>query len=680
MPSETLSTTPANPAPSKLHVVMFSGGSGTHSITQTLAAHPQISLRIVINAYDDGHSTGRLRRFIPSMLGPSDVRKNFSRLMPSEESGQRALKALSDFRLPVGISSADALSLIARITSGEDQLLPTPLCTLFAQLNLIQSRRLVSFLATFTSYFHQQAALNRHFDFTDCALGNLFFAGCYLESGEDFNRAIAAFSLFHDVDPKILLNVTLGENLFLVAEKEDGSILRNEADIVAAQSTDAKIAKLYLLDASIYLPEVESASVPPAEGWPAFLSSHHIQPAPNQAALDALAHADVVIYGPGTQHSSLLPSYLTGGIGEAIAANRDADKIFVANIHRDFDIPADDINDLARKFLDAHRRNGAQPGIEWDQVVSHFFVQADTAGDDNRAKYIPFDASKFIFPLRTVRLRDWEAQEGRHSGGFVLDEVRQIVQGRIDINLDRLQHMVSIIIPVLNEERTIEQVLREIVALDFQSLGLSKEIIVVDGASTDRSFEIAQSVRSVKVLRLDSQKGRGAALRMGIDAARGNLIAFFPGDNEYRTDDLISMVSSLTQSRFRAVFGSRAVKCTNLSGELHSIYKNQVALYLASKYGGMLLSILTLLLYNRYITDALSSVKAFDTDLLRSLKLVCDGRDLDTEIIAKLAIRLEYVLEIPVDYAPRTRSAGKKITVFDGLQCIWSLLRSRFSN
>ena len=66
-------------------MVLFSGGSGTQSITEAFLKHPQISLTILINAYDDGHSTGRLRRFIPGMLGPSDVRKNINRLMPQSD-------------------------------------------------------------------------------------------------------------------------------------------------------------------------------------------------------------------------------------------------------------------------------------------------------------------------------------------------------------------------------------------------------------------------------------------------------------------------------------------------------------------------------------------------------------------------------------------------------------------
>src|ERR1700736_5909885 len=89
---------------SKINVVLFSGGSGTQSITEALLRHSQISLRILINAYDDGHSTGRLRKFIPGMLGPSDVRKNLNRLMSTAERSQRALRTISDYRLPVGIS------------------------------------------------------------------------------------------------------------------------------------------------------------------------------------------------------------------------------------------------------------------------------------------------------------------------------------------------------------------------------------------------------------------------------------------------------------------------------------------------------------------------------------------------------------------------------------------------
>src|SRR5882762_370472 len=111
----------------RINVVLFSGGSGTHSIAEALLRHHQISLRILINAYDDGHSTGRLRRFIPGMLGPSDVRKNINRLMPARERSQQSLKTISDHRLPVGVSRDDALLTIQHVLAGRYQALPKQL-------------------------------------------------------------------------------------------------------------------------------------------------------------------------------------------------------------------------------------------------------------------------------------------------------------------------------------------------------------------------------------------------------------------------------------------------------------------------------------------------------------------------------------------------------------------------
>jgi hypothetical protein len=109
------------------------------------------------------------------------------------------------------------------------------------------------------------------------------------------------------------------------------------------------------------------------------------------------------------------------------------------------------------------------------------------------------------------------------------------------------------------------------------------------------------------------------------------------------------------------------------------IYENRRMLYLTSKYGGIALSVLTLLLYNRYVADVLSSVKAFDAHLLRSLDLHSNGIDLETEIVAKLSRRREYMFELPVDYKPRSRSAGKKITGLDGLKAIFALFRYAIS-
>src|SRR5580700_8334091 len=416
MAEAALAVSPRKPAKTRIDVVLFSGGSGTKSIAEALLRHPQIRLRILINAYDDGHSTGRLRRFIPSMLGPSDVRKNIDRLMPVTERCHLSLKSFSNDRLRVGISRADALQLLDAIVAADLAAMPPRLAGLFRQLTVQQAEGIRSMLATFLAYFHKEEQSGRTFDFTDCALGNLLFAGCYLAQGCDFNGAIAAFSQFYEVAPGALLNVTQGENLFLVAWKEDHSLLVGEADIVAAQ-TPAKISDIYLIGEDIYRTRVEGGAEPPG-GWLPLIQEAACNPQINPAVVEAIAEADVIVYGPGTQHSSLFPSYLTQGLAEAIAQNQTADKIFIGNILRDLDIQTDDVNDLARKFMGAMTRQG-EVAVEWRDCVTHFFVQRTEEDASAAAKYIPFDPSKFLYPLEGVRIRDWESHEGHHAGGFV---------------------------------------------------------------------------------------------------------------------------------------------------------------------------------------------------------------------------------------------------------------------
>jgi len=137
------------------------------------------------------------------------------------------------------------------------------------------------------------------------------------------------------------------------------------------------------------------------------------------------------------------------------------------------------------------------------------------------------------------------------------------------------------------------------------------------------------------------------------------------------------MVAALMGSGFRAVIGTRAVKCTNLSRSLRHVYNNNWILYVTSKYGGMLLSIATLLLYNRYFSDVLSSFKGYDAQLLRALNLESSGLDLETEIVAKLSHRQEYVMEMPANFKPRTRQQGKKTSAMDGLRALGALVRFR---
>jgi 2-phospho-L-lactate transferase/gluconeogenesis factor (CofD/UPF0052 family)/glycosyltransferase involved in cell wall biosynthesis len=654
----------------KLKVVLFSGGRGAGTICEALVQHPQLSLTLVVNAYDDGLSTGALRRFIPGMLGPSDVRKNLSRLIPGADRADRAMRSLLEYRFPVGTTAADAVACLEAFTRAEPPARFPQLAAWLNDLGSGQARDVARYCARFLAY-----AAGREFDYSDCSLGNLFFAGCYLEHGSDFNAAIRALSATCRARGQVL-NISRGENLVLVGLKEDGTFLKDEAEIVSKQSV-ASLSEIFLLPAYLAPAEADALRALPFEERRAELRRRARAPQLSEDSRRALAEADIIIYGPGTQHSSLFPSYMTDGVAEAIAGNAEADKFFVANILKDHEIRKETAGSLVEKFLFYMGRKGQVP-VQWSQFITRFFFQGAVERGDSE-EYVRFDPARFPYPRDRVVLTDWEIQNGVHSGGRFRDELIRFVNVRLDQKLQTLAHAVSIVVPALNEERTVQAVLHDLSRLDFQSLGLSKEIIFVDGGSTDRTLELARAVPGVKVHTLDGEKGRGATIRHGIAQATGNIIVTFPSDAEYSAADLIPVVMAISRNEYPVVFGSRAIKCLNLNEQIARIYQRDRLGYLIGKYGGMVISILSLLIYNRFISDPLTGIKAFDSRVIQGLLLRSRGMDLETEIFAKLSLSEQFIYELPVSYFPRRKVDGKKSTVWDGLAALLALFRFRFA-
>ena len=663
----------------KLNVVVFSGGRGAASILEALVGHPQVTVTALVNAYDDGLSTGRLRAYVPGMLGPSDIRKNIGTLMPSDDRCDRALKKFLDFRFSDGTPRIAALASLLPLTSSSGEISDQKLAETYPHLSISQSRDIACFLAAFLSYEAEACAKGSPFEFGDCSLGNLVFTGCYLICDQDFNDTIVRFSEF--CRPRgTILNVTDGTNLVLVAIKADGTYVPNETLIVSPQSS-SPISEIFLFERYLTATEESVLRQKSPEERLAFLRSLACYPRANQAALDAVAAADLLIYGPGTQHSSLFPSYHTSALAETIAANTSAEKVFVGNIVHDHDIANATVQGLIELFV-ANMNRATTAQLKPGQLITKLFIQEPDSSSRNRTEtgtYVPFDIRSLALEKVNVRARDWESGAGRHSGGQIVDEILAIAKNLLSTKIHPLRHMISIVIPLLDEAATVGRVLAKLEKLDFAERNISKEIIVVDGGSSDGSMEIACRSASVRVYSLEGERGRGAAFRLGVQKARGNLIVLFPADDEYNCEDILSVATPIVENKFNAVFGSRAVKCVNLGERIRSIYGNKYFAYLTSKYGGMSLSILSLVLYDRYITDPLSTLKAYDKRLLDSLDLKSRGVDLECEILGKIVGRQEYILEVPVQYRPRTKEQGKKMTLGSGLRALAALVYYRFS-
>lgn len=167
------------------NVVVFCGGRGSASIIRELLGRPRVRFSLLVNAYDDGLSTGALRDFISGMLGPSDFRKNLSYLLDLYSAQQYALQQLLEYRIPEGSDRSIGTRLEHFARTGETGDLPEPMASLLADLDKPNRERISEFLREFFDYAKGKQS---EFNYSDCSFGNLIFAGAYLKTG-NFNAA-----------------------------------------------------------------------------------------------------------------------------------------------------------------------------------------------------------------------------------------------------------------------------------------------------------------------------------------------------------------------------------------------------------------------------------------------------------------------------------------------------------
>jgi len=221
----------------------------------------------------------------------------------------------------------------------------------------------------------------------------------------------------------------------------------------------------------------------------------------------------------------------------------------------------------------------------------------------------------------------------------------------------------SIVIPAYNEERFIGRLLQLIGDVDLSPLGLSKEIVVVDDCSTDRTASIVADVPGVRLIRMPRNGGKGRAVRAGIEASTGHYLIIQDADLEYDPQDYIPMARTLLDGSTDIVYGSRYMG--------RGRYPNQS---LAAYFGGRSLSIVAWLFTGRYLTDTVTALKLFRRAELADLPLETRGFELDHEITARMLARKRRIVEVPIRYYPRSREEGKKIGLRDwfiGTRTFW---------
>ncbi|WKZ35482.1 MAG: glycosyltransferase family 2 protein [Anaerolineales bacterium] len=222
----------------------------------------------------------------------------------------------------------------------------------------------------------------------------------------------------------------------------------------------------------------------------------------------------------------------------------------------------------------------------------------------------------------------------------------------------------SVIIPVYNEVESIETILKRV-----QATKLVHEIIVVDDGSQDGTRDILKKLgkkKRVRVILHEQNKGKGAAVRTGMSAAKGDVLLIQDADLEYDPRDYPELLKPIEEGLAEVVYGSRFL------GRAHRV--TMFWHMIANKS----LTLMTNVLYDTILTDMETGYKVFKREVIEGVTFRANSFDFEPEFTAKMLKRRYRIFEVPITFNPRDYTQGKKIKLHDAFAAVWTLLKYRF--
>ncbi|HUI90578.1 MAG TPA: glycosyltransferase family 2 protein [Anaerolineales bacterium] len=222
----------------------------------------------------------------------------------------------------------------------------------------------------------------------------------------------------------------------------------------------------------------------------------------------------------------------------------------------------------------------------------------------------------------------------------------------------------SVIIPVYNERQNIEEILKRV-----RATNLAWEIIVVDDDSADGTRGVLQELNGKDGLRVifhERNQGKGAAVRTGLQAARGDTLLIQDADLEYSPHDYPTLLQPIEDGIADVVYGSRFLGGPRRVAMFWHMIANQ------------LLTFMTNILYDTILSDMETGYKVFRREVVEGMKLRANRFNFEPEFTAKILKRHYRIYEVPISFNPRDYTQGKKIQLHDAFDAVWALLKYRF--
>lgn len=572
-----------------IKISIFCGGSGSESIIKYFSTKENVKLTLLVNAYDDGKSTGKLRKLIPGFLGPSDFRKNFSYLINTTSESQLVLKDILDLRLNRQITLLKFRKFVDDFCARRTVYFSRKKINIYH----LENKKKIIIINSLKKIYDYIYLSKKKFDFNDCSLANLIFGGLYLLYNNNFNKALNIYGEIIDSSSKIF-NISSGEEKKLIAINTKKKIIPNEATIVGLRHKN-RLKKIYLISNDDYLNYIKNRKIFKKKNIEAFLNKISSIPQISNEAKNSILESDIIIYGPGTQHSSLFPSYIT--CSEVIKKSK-ANKIFIMNLDYDKDIyglRTKEIVNLALKYL--NDKSNKRKVI--NKVLIDKYCKFNNL--NNRYKKILISNKS----LRNNLLFKY------HSGKKLYNEIVNFKNSK--------KPSLNIFIDLKNLNAFKQSFFDEFFEIQWQDY--FKKVNVTFNSRNNKIYKKKIKGLEFKLENKDSLYPEVDTFKKCLKSKKYEYLITLSGDGFFKWEDILKNFFIIKDSNFAVLLGSRNQNRLQHQESINQLYSNNKIIYFISKISELLLSIIFFLKLKKLINDPVTGMRIYNFLNLKSLNI-----------------------------------------------------------